>query len=132
MIKKQFNQLYAEVTQIRRKLDNGKLKYFGKKDFGNAESYTVMLKDGSYFFVSLGSTTIPEFRKKDVAFIGKMHICDSTMPNWGSFVDYTDSDRGTTRYSWDTAHIEIRDFENTRFRKYRISIYSEKYTGAWD
>ena len=68
MIKKYMNQLYKEFVQIRRKIDGGHMKYFGQKDYLNAFEYLIILKNGSYFRITLGTRFIPNIKKKDIAF----------------------------------------------------------------
>ena len=58
MIKKYMNQLYNEVMWYKKKIDSGKLKYFGKRDIGDDNCFIVILKDGSYFYVTIGTNNI--------------------------------------------------------------------------
>lgn len=132
MIKKYMNQLYKEIEQIRRKIDGGHLKYFGCKDFGNALCYTVVLKNGSYFYITLGTKYIPNIKKKDIAFILKEQEVNSLMPNWGKWFDSVDTDRGRTRHKWSNGNTELQDFEKLMFKKYRVNVYKEVDTGSWD
>lgn len=132
MIKKYMNQLYKEIEQIRRKIDSGHLRYFGYREFLNANNYTVILKDGSYFYINIGTKYVPKLRKKDIAFISKQCSVSSLDTNWGKWVEYIDSDRGRTRYNWGTGYYEYDGFEKTMFEKYKVDLYREVDTGAWD
>lgn len=132
MIKKYMNQLYKEIEQIRRKIDGGHLKYFGHREFLNANSYVVILKNGSYFYINIGTKYIPKLKKKDIAFISKQYSVSSIDPNWGRWMEYTDSNRGCTRYDWTTGHHEYDRFEHDMFEKYKVDLYKEIDTGAWD
>ena len=132
MIKKYMNQLYKEFVQIRRKIDGGHMKYFGQKDYLNAFEYLIILKNGSYFRITLGTRFIPNIKKKDIAFIGKQMLCTSISKNWNNYIEYFDSDRGRTRYEWYKHNQNISKFEYATGNKYRIDIHSELDTGAWD
>lgn len=132
MIKKYMNQLYDEVVRVKRKIDGGKLSYFGDRDFGDAHRYTVVLKDGSYFYITLGTRYIPNIKKKDIAFILKEQEVTSLMPNWGKWFDSVDTDRGRTRYEWSTGGTKLQEFEDLKFKKYHVDVYKEFDTGAWD
>lgn len=132
MIKKYMKTLYKEVIQIKRKIDGGHLPYFGCRDYLSAFDYFVILKNGSYFWITLGTKYIPKFKKKDVAFIGKMTSCTSLSENWNKWIDYIDSDRGRTRYAWDNHFQVISEFETNTGIKYKIDVLSELDTGAWD
>lgn len=130
MIKKYMNQLYTEIEQIRRKIDSGKLKYFGAKDYMDASTYYVFLKNGCWFKITLGTMSIPNFKKKDVVFIQK-HICrNSTDTNWKYSHDYVDSDRGFVRY--DVNGIDNVDYIMNRMEKYKINLLNEIDTGEWN
>ena len=132
MIKKYMNQLYKEVIQIQRKIDGGHLVCFGHHKFGDAQDYYVILKDGSYFYINIGSKYIPKIRKKDVAFIGKQITCDSLDERWGKYVDYVDSDRGRTRYAWLESVRGISSYKETVHKKYNEDPFKEIDTGYWD
>lgn len=130
MIKKYMNQLYNEVEQIRRKIDSGKLKYFGSKDYMDASTYYVFLKNGCWFKIELGTMFIPTFKKKDVVFIQK-HICrNSTDTNWKYDRDYVDSDRGFVRYNGNG--IDNVDYIMNMMEKYKINLVNELDTGEWN
>ncbi len=124
------NQLYTEIEQIRRKIDSGKLKYFGAKEYMDASTYYVFLKNGCWFKIELGTMSIPSFKKKDVVFIQK-HICrSSTDTNWKYSHDYVDSDRGLVRY--DRNGIHNADYILNRMEKYKINLLNEIDTGEWN
>lgn len=130
MVKKYMNQLYNEVEQIRRKIDSGKLKYFGEKEYMDASTYYVFLKNGCWFKITLGTMSIPAFKKKDVVFIQK-HICrNSTDTNWKYSHDYVDSDRGFVRYNGNGIHNV--DYIMNRMEKYKINLLNEIDTGEWN
>ena len=130
MIKKYMNQLYKEIEQIRRKIDGGKFRYFGQKDYMDASTYYVFLRNGQWFKIELGTTIIPKTKKKDVVFIQK-HICrDSNDKNWKYTRDYVDSDRGFVRYSG--AVTENIDYFLDRANKYKINLVDEIETCYWD
>ena len=132
MIKRYMNELYKEIIRVKRKIDGGHLQYFGHRDFGNAMEYYVVLKDGSYFFISIGSKYIPNIRKKDIAFIGKQVDCNSLDERWGKWVDYVDSDRGRVRYVWNTAIRDLGIYQTNVAIKYKQNPYKEIETGYWD
>lgn len=132
MIKKYMKELYEEVEQIRRKLDGGHMKYFGCKDFGNASCYTVILKNGTYFAIALGTKFVPPFKKSDVIFISKQVSSNSLSENWGKWVEYVDTERGRTRYDWSTAYSCVDKYETSIFNKYKIDFDNELDTGWWD
>ena len=132
MIKKHMKELYKEIEQIRRKLDGGHMKYFGCRDFGNALCYTVVLKNGSYFYITLGTKYIPNIKKKDIAFIGKQTCADSLSQSWEKWIDYFDSNRGRTRYDWFNCYEPINKFETSVFKQYNVNHNNEIDTGAWD
>lgn len=124
------NRLYTEIEQIRRKIDSGKLKYFGEKDYMDASTYYVFLKNGCWFKITLGTMSIPNFKKKDVVFIQK-HICrNSTDTNWKYSYDYVDSDRGFVRYNENGIHNV--DYIMNRMEKYKINLLNEIDTGEWN
>ena len=130
MIKKEFNKLYKEIEQIRRKIDSGKLNYFGAKDYMDASTYYVFLKNGKFFRITLGTRIIPACKKKDIVFIQK-HICrNSTDTNWKYNRDYVDSDRGFVRYSGKLT--ENSDYILERSVRYGINLADEIETGYWD
>lgn len=130
MIKKYMNQLYKEIEQIRRKIDGGKFRYFGQKDYMDASNYYVFLRNGKWFKIELGTTIIPKTKKKDVVFIQK-HICrDSNDKNWKYTRDYVDSDRGFVRYSGGVT--ENTDYFLDRANKYKINLVDEIETCYWD
>ena len=130
MIKKYMNQLYKEIEQIRRKIDGGKFRYFGQKDYMDASTYHVFLRDGKWFKIGLGTTIIPRCKKKDIVFIEK-HICrDSNDTNWKYTRDYVDSDRGFVRYSGDVT--ENMYYFLDRLDKYKINLTDEIETCYWD
>ena len=132
MIKKYMKELYKEVEQIRRKLNGGHMKYFGCKDFGKALCYTVILKNGSYFYITLGTKYIPNIKKKDMVFIGVQICSDSLSQSCEKWIDYVDSDRGRTRYKWFNCYEAITEFERSVFKKYNVDHNNEIDTGAWD
>ena len=130
MIKKYMNQLYKEIEQIRRKIDGGKFRYFGQKDYMDASAYYVFLRNGKWFKIELGTTIIPKTKKKDVVFIQK-HICrDSNDKNWKYTRDFVDSDRGFVRYSGKI--IENAGYFLDRANKYKINLADEIETCYWD
>ena len=128
------NQLYNEIIQIKRRLMTGKMKYFGEKYFGDASCYTVMLKNGSYFHIDLGTDYIPKFSKKDVLFIFKEF---SRRSNTDSFKygwrDFQDSDRGRTRAyinkSSEHTYNNERMYVSSVMKKNNISYNNEIFTG---
>ena len=130
MIKKEFNKLYKEIEQIRRKIDSGKLKYFGEKNYMNASTYYVFLKNGYWFKIELGTKIIPTFNKNDVVFIQKHILRDSTDTNWKYTRDYVDSDRGFVRYSG--CIKDNIDYFLDRANKYKINLVDEIETYYWD
>lgn len=129
MTKKYLNELYKEIIQIKRKIKNKSLKYFGSREYGNAFYYHVILKDGSHFYVTLGTNTIPDIRKKDIAYIGKQVDCDSTCTSWKKWVDFIDTDRGRTRTGWYDSYDYLSKYEES---KYYIDTTKEFYTGYFD
>ena len=132
MIRKYMNELHKEVVQIKRKIDGGHLSYFGHRDYLNAFKYLVILKNGSYFWITLGTKYIPNIKKKDVAFIGKQISCTSLDDSWNKWIDYVDSDNGRTRYEWCDHWQLLANFEECALLKYKVSRFSELDTGAWD
>lgn len=130
MIKKEFNKLYKEIEQIRRKIDSGKLKYFGEKNYMNASPYYVFLRNGKWFKIELGTKIIPTFNKNDVVFIQKHILRDSTDTNWKYTHDYVDSDRGFVRYSG--CITDNIDYFLDRANKYKINLVDEIETYYWD
>jgi hypothetical protein len=130
MIKKYMNQLYKEIEQIRRKIDSGKLRYFGDKDYGNAMKYAVLMKDSSYFYVCFGTRKIPKVNKRDIVFIEKMidyRLSGSNIEQ--SNCEYLDSDRGFYRYN------DYRDYKNylyDKMIKYRVDFDKEIFTDYFD
>ena len=130
MIKKYMNQLYTEIEQIRRKIDSGKLKYFGAKDYMDASTYYVFLKNGYWFKIELGTMSIPTFKKKDVVFIQKHLWRDSTDTNWNYSNDYMDSDRGFVRYYCNGISNTV--YMMNMMEKYKINLMKEIDTGYWN
>ena len=121
MIKKYMNQLYKELIWYKKKIDSGKLQYFGKRDIGNANCFEVLLKDGSYLYINIGTNNIPNIRKKDIAYINKRidihYFCDSD----NGFTRFTDTDR----------YCYCREIERAR-RRYKTDWEKEIDTGSWD
>ena len=134
MVKKYMNQLYKEVEQIRRKLISGKMKYFGNKtkEFANAFRYTIFLKDGSYFYIDLGTNNIPKIRKKSVAYILKqISYCSLDKEYYLGYEDYIDTDNGFIRFTKDMKCCGY-DYELDKFKKYKCDYNKNIYTGEWD
>lgn len=133
MINKYMKQLYKEVEQIRRKLISGKMKYFGKKDdFAKAFRYTVLLKDGSYFYIDLGTNNIPKIKKKSVAYIIKqISYCSLDKEYNLGYEDFIDTDSGFVRFTKDTKE-KSSDYKLTKFKKYKCDYNKNIYTGEWD
>ena len=127
MIKKYMNQLYNEVEQIRRKLVSGKMRYFGDKDFGDANNYTVFLKNGCYFHINMGTNDIPKLRKKDIAYIVK--LCNFTDSN--KCLYYIDTDCGRYKYTKEQRYASCNYLTN-RKEKYNIDWMNLIDTGDWD
>ena len=115
MIKKNMNILYKEITSIKRKLVRN-LKFFGAGNYRNdVDRYTVFLKNGSYFDIFLGTNNIPDFRKKDVAYICKY-----------SGRRVFDTDKGSFTVS------ELVPTKISKFEKYGIDVNNRIDTGEWD
>lgn len=130
MLKKYMNQLYNEVMWYKKKIDSGKLKYFGKKNIGDANCFTVLLKDGSYFYVNIGTTNIPDVKKRDIAYIFKeLHRYDGKIHKW--YMDSVDSDRGYYCYSEENRYGQS-NYEQEKIKKYKIDYNCEINTGCWD
>lgn len=130
MIKKYRDQLYKELMWYKKKIESGKLKYFGKKDIGDANSFEVIMKDGSYFYVSKGTDKIPNIRKKDIAFIHKdMHRYDNRLRKW--YRDSMDSDRGYYCYDKEDRY-GMSNYLVTKHKKYKMVYYLTIDTGCWD
>ena len=130
MIKKYMNQLYKELMWYKKKIDSGKLQYFGKKDIGDANCFTVILKDGSYFHINIGTNNIPDVPKKNIAYIFKeLHRRDERLNKW--YLDSVDSDRGYFCYS-DTDIYGQSDYLVDKKKKYRIDYGKEFDTEHWD
>ena len=134
MINKYMKQLYKEVEQIRRKLISGKMKYFGKnkKDFANAFRYVVLLKDGSYFYIDLGTKNIPKIKKKSVAYISKqISYCSLDREYVLGYKDFIDTDNGFVRFTKEMEH-NGSDYETEKFKQYKCDYNKNIYTGEWD
>ena len=130
MIKKYMNQLYKEVMWYKKKIDSGKLKYFGKHNIGDANGFIVILKDGSYFYVTIGATNIPNMKKKNIAYIFKeLHRYDDKIGKW--YKDSVDSDRGYYCYR-DNERYGQRDYIYEKIKKYNTDRSLEIDTGCWD
>lgn len=73
MINKYMKILYNEVETIRSRLLSEKT-YFGDCHIKNpysAISYIIILKDGTGFSISLGTSCVPKVHKRDIAYICK-------------------------------------------------------------
>lgn len=129
MIKKYMNQLYKELMWYKKKIDTGKLTYFGKKNIGDANCFTVILKDGSYFYVNIGTKYIPDVKKKDISFIFKeLHRYDNRLRVW--YMDSVDSDRGYYCYSTEDKYVQS-NYESNKMKQYE-AFEQEIDTGYWD
>lgn len=130
MIKKYKDQLYNELMWYKKKIESSKLKYFGKKDIGDANCFTVILKDGSYFYVNIGTNYIPDIKKKDIAFIFKeLHRFDNKLRVW--YLDSVDSDRGYYCYAKNDRYGQS-NYELNKMKQYKTDIDKEINTGCWD
>ena len=130
MIKKYMNQLYKELMWYKKKIDTGKLTYFGKKNIGEANSFTVFLKDGPYFYVNIGTKYIPNVKKKDITFIFKeLHRYDNKLCKW--YKDSVDSDRGYYCYDKEDRYGQS-DYETEKMEKYKTDYNKLIDTGDWD
>lgn len=129
MIKKYMTQLYKEIMWYKKKIDTGKIRYFCDKNEGNADEYIVYLKDGSYFYIAIGSKYIPNIPKKKIAYIYK-RICRQFEKGSEHISYFVDSDKGFFSYKgtiWcDTDYIVTKE------EKYRIDHTKEIDTGYWD
>lgn len=129
MIKKYMNQLYKELMWYKKKIDTGKLTYFGKKNIGDANCFTVILKDGSYFYVTIGTKYIPNVKKKDISFIFKeLHRYDNRLRVW--YMDSMDSDRGYYCFSGEDRYAQSK-YESDKMNQYK-ACGQEIDTGYWD
>lgn len=130
MINKYMKQLYKEVEQVRRKLLSGKMKYF--ESFGKAMSYTVVLKDGSFFEIALGTNTVPKVRKKSIAYINKKLMYDSLDMEYKlGYRDIIDTDNGLVRFT-KTDTYAMSDYVIDRLNKHKYDVFRNIDTGAWD
>ena len=132
MIKKYMNQLYKEVEQLRRKLISGKMKYFAhKKEFANANNYVVLLKNGSYFYINIGTNNIPKLHKKDIAYIYKEFNIDF---NSGRIHirECLDSDSGRIVFDSNIDRYARPNYVSSKYKKYNIDLNSEIDTGCFD
>ena len=131
MIKKYMTQLYKEIMWYKKLLETEKLKYYGDRITpGNATNYTVLLKDGSYFYINIGTNRIPDIKKKDIAFIHK-HIWDTSFEYAWQFHYTLDSDRGYYRYPKEDRYGES-DYIICKEKKYKTDNYKNIDTGEWD
>lgn len=129
MIKKYMNQLYKELMWYKKKIDTGKLTYFGKKNIGDANCFTVILKDGSYFYVTIGTKYIPNVKKNDISFIFKeLHRYDNRLRVW--YMDSVDSDRGYYCYIGEDKYAQS-NYESNKMKQYK-AFGQEIDTGYWD
>ena len=130
MINKYMKQLYKEVEQVRRKLLSGKMKYF--ESFGKAMSYTVVLKDGSFFEIALGTKTVPKVRKKSIAYINKKLMYDSLDREYKlGYRGIIDTDNGLVRFT-KTDTYAMSDYVIDRLNKHRYDVFRNIDTGSWD
>ena len=123
MIKKQMKILYKEVEMVHRRLQKG--GYFGDNHWDTyygANSYHIILKDGTGFTISIGTTAFPLMPKKDVAYICKKHSY-----NLGGADTYTDTDEG--RYIRDIH--EQSEYLRSKMTKYHYDAEKEIDTGCW-
>jgi hypothetical protein len=126
------NQLYKEIEQIRRKLVSNKWKYFGDKEFGNADNYTIILKNGNYYTIGLGTNNIPKVKKKDILYIRKKIMYNSNDKNFRYGVhDFIDTNIGFIRYS-ETDIYKPYNYLSYVFEKYHIDYDNCIDTGTWN
>lgn len=129
MIKKYMNKLYKELMWYKKKIDTGKLTYFGKKNIGDANCFTVILKDGSYFYVTIGTKYIPNVKKNDISFIFKeLHRYDNRLRVW--YMDSVDSDRGYYCYRGEDKYAQS-NYESNKMKQYK-AFGQEIDTSYWD
>lgn len=127
MVKKYMNQLYKEIEHIRRMLTHDNVRYFD--GFGNVMSFTVILKDGSYFYIGIGTKEIPKIKKKDIAFIEKELFYDPTeQNNKYNNKDYFTSDNGFCRFFDSSDHIK---YHREKIEKYKMNYDKFIDTGCW-
>lgn len=130
MIKKYMNQLYKEIMWYKKKIDNGKLRYFGKKNIGDANWFTVILKDGSYFNINIGTNIIPDISKKDIVYIFKaLHRRNNHLNKW--YKDSFDSDRGYYCYKEEDRYGQS-NYILKKYEQYKLDYNKEFDTGCWD
>jgi hypothetical protein len=124
------NQLYKEIMWYKKKIDNGKLQYFGKKDIGDTNCFTVILKDGSYFYINIGTDKIPYVQKRQVAYIFKeLHRRDDRLNKW--YLDSIDSDRGYYCYKKEDIYGQS-NYVTEKMKYYKVDYNKEYDTGCWD
>ena len=123
------NKLYKELMWYKKKIDTGKLTYFGKKNIGDANCFTVILKDGSYFYVTIGTKYIPNVKKNDISFIFKeLHRYDNRLRVW--YMDSVDSDRGYYCYRGEDKYAQS-NYESNKMKQYK-AFGQEIDTSYWD
>ena len=66
-----FNMLITEINAIRDYISSGKNRTFSYLKEADGIEYFVILKNGTSFYISVGTNKLPEFNERDIVYIRK-------------------------------------------------------------
>ena len=124
MIKKYMEELKNELLNVKALIEKYGIYDFGNEEFVDAFTYFVILKNGTLFYINMGSTVFPNIDLNDIIYIRKHIALDSS--DIGKKFEYCDTDNG-----FFNCNSDIK-YDNDIVKKYNVSFDNEIITGNYD